>query len=226
MENATNALLIAGAVLISVIILAALFLAFTQLQEYPKQQAEMERIAQIERFNREYLSYQKSRMYGTDVITVINKAISNNKKYEDYDSVYDINVIFTLKSDITATATIYKPSLDENGKRDGKMDITVEDKDFCEGYKLGVIFEKNTQFNLLSEPDKTKDRMNDKIQELLAYGNQETVKISTDEWNYKIIDTGFKQFKRKLFKCTDVSYNVETGRINSMTFEEIETNKN
>lgn len=225
MDNAANALVIAGAVLISVIIIGALILGFTQLQDFPRLQEENRRLEQLERFNREYLSYDKARMYGTDVITVINKAMSNNKKFEDYESVYDINIVFTLRTDLTSTATVYIPSTDENGNRDGKMDIIVEDKGTCEGYKLGVVFESDTQFNLLSEPDKNGDRMNDKIEELLSL--PETIKVpGGDEWNYTIIDPGFKQFKRKLFKCTDVSYNVETGRVSEMVFEEISTTTN
>ena len=51
---------------------------------------------------------------------------------------------------------------------------------------------------------------------------QETTKVNVkSEWEYTIIDTGFKQFKRKLFACTGIEYNSETGRIKKLTFQEI-----
>lgn len=221
MENASKALIMAGGVLLSVIVIGLLLLAYTQLREYPKEQEAVQKAEQLAKFNTEYEAYEKERLYGTDVITVLNKAINNNIKYTDNESVYDIDVVFTLKSDVTSSATIYTPSYDENGNRDGKMDITVQDTGKLYGFQLGVVFPKDTPYSLLSNPDKDKNRINDNIEELLSM--KETTRIDGEnEWEYTIIDTGFKQFKRKLFACTGIEYNAETGRVKKLTFQEID----
>lgn len=220
MENASNALIMAGGVLLSVIVLGLLLLAFNQLREYPQQQEEIMKAEQLAKFNAEFEAFEKERLYGTDVITVLNKAINNNIKYEANESVYDIDVVFTLKSDVKSSANIYTPSLDANGNRDGKMDITVKDSGKINEYELGIVFPKDTPYSLLSNPDKDRNRINDNIEKLLTM--KETTKINVkSEWEYTIIDTGFKQFKRKLFACTGIEYNAETGRIKKLTFQEI-----
>ena len=40
-------------------------------------------------------------MRGTELITLINKAIANNEKYDNEHEIYDVNIVFTLKSDVT-----------------------------------------------------------------------------------------------------------------------------
>lgn len=221
MENASNALLMAGGVLLSLIVLGLLILGFNQLREYPKQQEEVLKAEQLATFNKEYEAYEKERMYGTDIISVLNKAINNNKKYADNESVYDIDVVFILKSDVESSATIYTPSLDENGNSDGKMDMTVINTGKVHGFELGLVFPKDTPYGLLSTPDKDKNGINDNIEKLLSMS--ETTRIDGDsQWEYTIIDTGFKQFKRKLFTCISLEYNSTTGRISKLTFQELE----
>lgn len=223
MENASKALMMAGGVLISIIVIGILLLAFNSLKEYPKEQEKVLKAEQLAKFNTEYEAYEKPRMYGTDVITVLNKAINNNKKYqdEDTDGVYNINIIFKLKTDVTSSATIYKPSYNENGVRDGKMDITVQDSGKIEGYELGLVFPKDTEYSLLSAPDKDKNEINDNIEKLLTLS--ETTRINgATEWEYTIIDTGFKQFKRKMFSCLSIEYSPTTGRVDKLIFQEVE----
>lgn len=36
----------------------------------------------IQKFNKEYLDYERKNLYGTDITTVINKAIDNNEQYK------------------------------------------------------------------------------------------------------------------------------------------------
>lgn len=221
MENAAKALIMAGGVLLSIIVIGLLLLGFNSLKQYPEEQEKVRKAEQLAKFNTEYEAYEKPRMYGTDVITALNKAINNNRKYEANESVYDIDVVFTLKTDVICSATIYKPSYDSNGNRDGKMDITVQDSGKVEGYELGLVFPKDVEYSLLSSPDKDKNGINDNVEKLLTL--KETTRIDgNSEWEYTIIDTGFKQFKRKMFSCTGIEYSATTGRVNKLIFQEVE----
>ena len=92
MENASKALLIAGGVLIALIILSMFLVMFNNISNIQKEQEEQTKLEQIEAFNLEYEAYNKKIMYGTDVITLINKVAENNKKYS-MSNDYKITVI-------------------------------------------------------------------------------------------------------------------------------------
>jgi len=92
MENASKALLIAGGVLIALIILAMLLAMFDSMSNIQKEHEEQTKIEQIAAFNSEFEVYNKKVMYGTDVITLINKVAENNKKYSTNND-YKITVI-------------------------------------------------------------------------------------------------------------------------------------
>lgn len=92
MENASKALMIAGGVLIALIILAMFLAMFNSMSNIQKEQEEQTKIEQIAAFNSEFEAYNKKVMYGTDVITLINKVAENNKKYS-MNNDYKIIVI-------------------------------------------------------------------------------------------------------------------------------------
>lgn len=101
MENASKALLIAGGVLIALIILTMFIVMYNNMANIQKEQEEQTRIEQIAAFNAEFEAYNKKVMYGTDVITLINKVAENNKKYNsnnDYKIVVLLNDVEVTSS--------------------------------------------------------------------------------------------------------------------------------
>ena len=78
MENASKALAIAGSILLSIMIIATLLYMVNNIREVKNQEDEQLKQQQILEFNKEYESYEKNLMRGTDVITVINKANNSN----------------------------------------------------------------------------------------------------------------------------------------------------
>ena len=80
MENASKALLIAGGVLIALIILTMFIVMYNNMANIQKEQEEQTRIEQIAAFNAEFEAYNKKVMYGTDVITLINKVAERTVK--------------------------------------------------------------------------------------------------------------------------------------------------
>lgn len=204
MENASKALIMAGSVLIAIIIIALLYSFITTLSTMQQEEDLLLLAEQTEKFNREYEAFQKKLLRGTDVVTVINKAMANNKKYDDQETVYDINIKFKLKTAISKITVEYK---------DGEVS---KSKDVVE-------FEEGTVYSLIdnSQPD----RINAKIKDLMSNGTQE-YKLENysgaGDLSYKKIYMEFTVFKRKIFKCTKIGYNNETGRVNLLEFEEIQ----
>ena len=80
MENASKALLMAGGILIAIITIALLVRSFTTIGIFQKAQLSEEEQAQLVEFNEQYTKYLGQYVYGTEVISVINKSF-NNKSY-------------------------------------------------------------------------------------------------------------------------------------------------
>lgn len=105
MENASKALMIAGEILIAILIITLLIYGYENMNQLAEQEDKKEQTQQLEAFNKQYESYNKTLLRGVEVISVINKAIDNNLKYENAD-YYKVTIEFSIKE-----AMVY-----ENGK--------------------------------------------------------------------------------------------------------------
>ena len=82
MENASKALVIAGSILIGMIVISIFYFAFEQSGRLVGEVDEDTLQEEIKAFNNGFEAYNKKLMYGIDIISVLNKAIDNNKKYD------------------------------------------------------------------------------------------------------------------------------------------------
>lgn len=104
MENASKALMIAGGILISVLIITLLVILFTSMSNLFKTQDDIKKTEELEAYNKEYESYNKKLLRGADIISLMNKAISNNQKYDNLDE-YRMQIEFVMKEEIIYTKT-------------------------------------------------------------------------------------------------------------------------
>lgn len=242
MENASKALVMAGAILITIMVLGMFIFFFAQLKEFPEQQDEAKKLAQVSKFNQEYESYYKKKMYGTDVVTIMNKVITNNKKYADsitgrYNiekDNYFIDVEITLLKDVISYATQYKEVSESNGL----IDNIPYDKGTIKGYVngnkknektfiLGTKLKKG-KINLLTK-DNFQYFSNTSLEKFFSDGETYKIQLTSgenkadkfDEFNYTMVYSGFTEFKRKYFECTGIEYDVETARVSKISFKEI-----
>ena len=96
MENASKALIIAGGILLGIITITMFYYMFNKASSVIDASSENGAQEELLKFNQGFEVYNKKIMYGSDVISVINKAIDNNKKYKvtnDYSSNYYVDVI-------------------------------------------------------------------------------------------------------------------------------------
>ena len=87
MENASKALLIAGGVLISLIIIAVGLKTYSSIGSFQKAKISEEEQERLIAFNERFTKYLGQYVYGTEVITITNMAA---------DSEYDIGVNATM----------------------------------------------------------------------------------------------------------------------------------
>ena len=78
MENASKALIMAGSVLIAIIIISCLVLMINNLSTYQGLQTQSEEVAQIEKFNNQYIIYNRDDVRGSDLYSLMNKVIDYN----------------------------------------------------------------------------------------------------------------------------------------------------
>lgn len=109
MENASKALTMAGGILIAVLVIGLVVYMFSSSGNLFQEQQSEEEIAQLKAFNEPYISYNRKLLRGTDVISVMNKVINNNTKYEvsSYSEPYYIQVNFEMKEAILYPDVIF-----------------------------------------------------------------------------------------------------------------------
>lgn len=126
MENAAKALGIAAGVILAVILMSLISYFFSTISEWPQQEEDTASAEQLAKFNLEYEVYEKSAMYGVDVISCLNKAISNNESYLEGKGLligsrtsdeYKINVYVNIKSPLEETMEIYYFDMDSHTEK-------------------------------------------------------------------------------------------------------------
>lgn len=215
MENASKALAIAGGVIIAVMIIATLLYASSTWTIIPRQEEETAAVKQLAAFNQQYESYNRDALYGTDLVSVLNKAIDNNERYgaKPGERLY-INIIFKLKSDVDGTTTTYLQY--ENESKQVLDQVTLP----------GVLKVSHGSYSLQNDLRVIKEEFlanfyGTKIKGSIYYGKDGHGKYQQYE---ERVSAG-SEFKTRIFKCvgehggTGVVYDDE-GRIKSMRFEE------
>lgn len=92
MDNATKAILIAGGILLALLTLSVMVAMFGSMQQMEEAKDKKEVIAEMNEWNAEWEAYNKKVMYGSDVLTVVNKAAEVNHKFGK-DSPYTVTII-------------------------------------------------------------------------------------------------------------------------------------
>jgi len=219
MENASKAILIAGGILFAMIIVALLLYLFNSMNLMGQADEDRKAAQQLAKFNAEYEAYNKKLMYGTDVITVINKAIDNNKMEDDNQKAGRyINVIVTVSHPYTTT--IKEERIDTvNGKPQPGYPQTWEDGSI--GKKLdagtheliaaGALFDRNRYVVKFFEND-AKDTV--KKPNVGEAGYVPGYAVTIYEYN------ALTQFKRSTFRCDGIDYDA-SGRIECIRISEV-----
>ena len=92
MENASKGLLMAGGVLLAVIIISLFVRTYSSIGQFQRQQLSQEEAQQIEAFNKDYTKYAGQYVYGTEVITIINRVA--NYQTKNPGAAFEVDVQF------------------------------------------------------------------------------------------------------------------------------------
>lgn len=197
MENASKALLIAGGILIALLTISLVMIMYNNLQSMQNAQEQKLATEQLVAFNKEYEAYNKSLLYGTDVITVVNKAINNNRNMEielEPENRYYVNIVLKLGTECVG--------MTKEIDIDGHTNTSCDYSDKLEGkkYELGTSSMDATVVNFF----------NKKAEEVVTRESDKTT----------IVTPAIVQFKKLIFTCKEIEYDNITGRVKQITFVE------
>lgn len=245
MENASKALIIAGSVLIALIIIGALILMFSNLTAYQRNNTQTTREAQITEFNREYETYDRNNVRGSELYSLLNKVIDYNRRQSTEgtgwaDQGKDINyeameIKFSLdnvSNNLIADNSKGKLLIKNNSYTVNKSNNSFENSIKNEIDRLENTYGQDSLTNLTTNltaifiSDRSQQSEKEKAVRDFNVASKKLDISSFDEIDedstiredvYKYYE--YIQFKRAYFNCTNVKYNSKTGRIISMEFE-------
>ena len=208
MENASKALLMAGTILISLMVISALVFAYRDLTSVKRQESENQKVEEIAEFNKSFESYEKD-LNGTQMFSLANKIADYNTKYVD-----NMNEGYER---ITLTVIV-------NGQRKDERYFSelqsIVDKMMNEKYVSSNNLEalKEAKANEHSSDDKANEKAVEILRELnVKLGESRYNKAYSsvdDDWNRY---NSYKELKNKKFNSNGVEY-YSNGRIKSMSY--------
>lgn len=221
MENASKALVIAGGILLAMLTISLLFLLLSNINSSKMTEEEKLAAKQLQEFNQQWEAYNKKVLYGTDVISVLNKAMDNNSKasVEDDTNKYYVNVKVNLRKgtdiiDFTTKIT----------KLDLKTGITSSEN-FIPATATGtyridvsnVSLSPSGELKLGNWKDDNTLIVDNQINKAFAAFSLKDEYKDIDNQTIYYVDSPLKVFKTTVFKCTNIEY-VE-GRVHQIEFE-------
>ncbi len=241
MENISKALLIAGGVLFAILVLTLLIIFRGNISSYFTEQHNAKILEQVTEFNNKFENYNGQTIRGSELISVMNRVVDYNRTYSDIQGAERViirvefpdnhqkDLLYTgvtmSSSDILfANSTISNVSGDDNISRISGLSSELATSTGIDDTKLQKL-SANISIICSTDPNDVNIR-NEKLQKILGYRKGTTVegtelrKIQSATLKYYQLT----QFKRTMFKCTDVVHDQKSGRINKISFQAVVEN--
>lgn len=214
MENASKALIIAGSVFLSLLIITALVFTFEQIATLKQTEASSEEEKLLAQYNKKIESFNKSGLYGSEIMSLVNYIDDYNIRQAELKGYKAISLNIDTKEINDAkylkkSYTSYKELISDLKKLETQIN-KLENQKIC-GEALKKLAGLNT---------------NDLIDTIEKYNAEHSNKYTYEDvqekiYEYQNLNSELKTFKNKKFKLPNVEYDNITGRILSMTYKEI-----
>ena len=224
MENASKALIIAGSVLMAVLVIGALMLMYNQIADIEQTKTDNDELSKMEDYSKKFEEYNGT-IYGSELFSLVNLQDDYTKRYKQEDGYTKITIKVKINNSISDTSYFQSGEKDIStilsDKNSIERNITkLETKSFkgktVKYYSQLTIREIADIYGVNFSSDDMESDVEDKIKQ--KGGEAKSVIEAIAE--YKNIKSVYTEFKNKRFKCTNVTYNKNNGRIESMRFEE------
>lgn len=202
MENASKALEIAGGVLISVLVLGLLVFGYNKLTNLKQTQQSATEDEQATEFNKNYETYNKSGLYGSQIFSLANMVKDYNDNQSDAKGYQEMKLTVHIKYDGQFfKSKTYNESKDEHELTDEYNKLSSEISRLANKKVKEKTYKQISSMNSSTLRD--------------FLGNN-----YSDYKNYTDLISEQTDVARLTFKQPTVKYDKNTGRIISMEFEQ------
>lgn len=80
MENASKALLMAGGILLTMLVLSLLLYGWNMVVEYQESQDRIKEVEDLAKFNQQFTNYERNDVQGYELLSLVNKVIDYNQR--------------------------------------------------------------------------------------------------------------------------------------------------
>lgn len=208
MENASKALIIAGSVLVSLMVISLLVIFFNNIRDLQSEKQDTEGLEQIVEYNKQYEVYARN-VYGSELLSIANKIVDYNKTEAENKGYTKIELYVQIQNDLdniyfkkgTYTSSKIKEEVQ-------KLEKQLE--------QIGNISVSSSANSRVSRKIKQLASMRTKDIEELGIV-QEDYQMQVNQYNtYKTLLT---QVKSKVFQYVNFDYNEKNGRIIKMNYK-------
>lgn len=225
MENASKALIIAGSVLMAVLVIGALMLMYNQITDIEQTKTDNDELSKMEDYSKKFEEYNGT-IYGSELFSLANLQDDYTKRYKQEDGYTKITIKVKINNSISDTSYF------QSGEKE--ISKILEDKNKIENYITkfesenmfkGKTVKYYSQLTIREIADIygvnfSSDDLESDVEDKIRQKGGEAKRLIEAIAEYKNIKSVYTEFKNKRFKCTNVTYNRNNGRIESMRFEE------
>lgn len=228
MENASKALIMAGSVLIAILVIGLLVFGYNQLSDLEQQKEDSEGDLKGTEYMKKFEQFNRT-LYGSELLSLANLQEDYNSsqavRYEGFDRIE-----ITVKTDGIVSSSYFPAgtyTIDRIAEDQKKIEeeIAKYEENKREYNNRSVKYyssKRNREIANDFDMDPPSSMPDYDIATNYLETNSTTAELLQEIQDYKEISTIYNEFRTgKKFRCTNVVYNNQNGRIRSMYFEEI-----
>ena len=221
MENASKALIIAGSVLLSVLIISALVLMFNQISDFKRSEATSEDIQKIDEYNKKIEGFNRSGLYGSEILSLANLVNDYNERQSDlkgYKAI-EFKIEFKEKSDGLEKTYTKSSDLTNDFKKLESEAEKLKNKKYYGKTIESLVGMKDSQIKqVLLEHGEPVANLGK--EEIMNYIGEKNPTFTTEKQQYENLKTSIRNIKNRKFQSPVVTYDKQ-GKIATVSIQEI-----
>ena len=208
MENASQALTMAAAVLIALLMISLIVVFYNNIRSFRQAEENETYVQQVNAFNKQYETYQKN-LYGSEMLSLVNKAVDYNLTESADKGYVEFNVYVTFSTDIGGFKSKQRYSTNQIKSIMDKLQSDIEtygNKKYA-NYKVSqlALMRTNELQQLFTDRKLSTSTIKEAKENIALYNN-----VKTDEVT----------IKSKIFKFEKSTHDNNTGRLLTIEYKE------
>lgn len=221
MENASKALIMAGSVLLSVLIISALILMFNQLSSLKNTEINSNDLTKVSEYNKQIENFERAGLYGSEMLSLINLIEDYNEKMYKANGYEKIECQVEFKNINNENFPESPCSSEEFAKKFSKMENNLDKLKNKKYYTFtveqwyGMKFDKKKEI-LSKNGINVEEATLQNIDNFLPKGLQQDIN------DYTVLEADIKDFKNSKFQKPVIEYG-KNGNIKKVSIKQINT---